>query len=142
MLGVTRKFHQASIVHGIHVLRLVKYDRTELAMRRHQSENIDSDPIVWTNNRFVKWVRTIDLGEYADNLKGELSGIKVVALVDSIISRFLADSGVHGGFVLEPSFTGDTMATALGIPQSKNIIRRHLATEFDNLVLPARYVRT
>lgn len=54
----------------------------------------------------------------------------------------LADSGVHGGFVLEPSFTGDTMATALGIPQSKNIIRRHLATEFDNLVLPARYVRT
>lgn len=72
MLGVTRKFHQASIVHGIHVLRLVKYDRTELAMRRHQSENIDSDPIVWTNNRFVKWVRTIDLGEFADNLKGEL----------------------------------------------------------------------
>lgn len=49
-----------------------------------------------------------------------------------------ADSGVHGGFVLEPSFTGDTMATALGIPASKNIIRRHLAVEFDNLVLPAR----
>lgn len=71
MLGVTRKFHQASIVHGIHVLRLVKYDRQELAMRRHQAENVDSDPIVWTNQRFVKWVRTIDLGEYADNLKGE-----------------------------------------------------------------------
>lgn len=94
MLGVTRKFHQASIVHGgctkesaiteagvsngclfccpgIHVLRLVRYDRQELAMRRHQSENVDSDPIVWTNQRFVKWVRSIDLGEYADNLKGE-----------------------------------------------------------------------
>lgn len=41
-------------------------------MRRHQSENVDSDPIVWTNQRFVKWVRSIDLGEYADNLKGEL----------------------------------------------------------------------
>lgn len=26
-LGVTRKFHQASIVHGIHLLRLMKYDR-------------------------------------------------------------------------------------------------------------------
>ncbi|XP_058459377.1 kazrin isoform X3 [Malaya genurostris] len=117
-LGVTRKFHQASIVHGIHVLRIMKYDRQSLAMRRLQSENVDTDPIVWTNQRFVRWARSIDLGEYADNLK---------------------DSGVHGGLVvLEPSFSGDTMATALGIPPSKNIIRRHLATEFETLILPAR----
>uniref|UniRef100_A0A1B0DAR1 SAM domain-containing protein n=1 Tax=Phlebotomus papatasi TaxID=29031 RepID=A0A1B0DAR1_PHLPP len=120
MLGVTRKFHQASIVHGIHVLRIIKYDRQELAMRRLQSESLDSDPIVWTNQRFIRWVRSIDLAEYADNLK---------------------DSGVHGGLViLEPSFSGETMATALGIPPSKNIIRRHLTAEFDALVLPARYV--
>ncbi|XP_041448898.1 kazrin isoform X3 [Drosophila obscura] len=118
-LGVTRKFHQASIVHGIHVLRIVKYDRQTLAMRRVQSETVDTDPIVWTNQRFIRWVRSIDLGEYADNLK---------------------DSGVHGGLVvLEPSFSGDTMATALGIPPSKNIIRRHLNTEFDALILPARF---
>ncbi|XP_039442431.1 kazrin-like isoform X2 [Culex pipiens pallens] len=117
-LGVTRKFHQASIVHGIHVLRIMKYDRQSLAMRRLQSENVDTDPIVWTNQRFIRWARSIDLGEYADNLK---------------------DSGVHGGLVvLEPSFSGDTMATALGIPPSKNIIRRHLATEFETLILPAR----
>lgn len=100
-LGVTRKFHQASIVHGkmtelrlffnirvsfspsrikcqslwllfagIHVLRIVKYDRQTLAMRRVQSETVDTDPIVWTNQRFIRWVRSIDLGEYADNLKG------------------------------------------------------------------------
>lgn len=51
------------------------------------------------------------------------------------------DSGVHGGLVvLEPSFNGDTMATALGIPASKNIIRRHLTAELDALILPARYV--
>ena len=42
--------------------------------------------------------------------------------------------------MLEPSFNGDTMATALGIPASKNIIRRHLTAEFEALVLPARYV--
>ncbi|XP_050743684.1 kazrin isoform X3 [Drosophila biarmipes] len=121
-LGVTRKFHQASIVHGIHVLRIVKYDRQTLAMRRVQSETVDTDPIVWTNQRFIRWVRSIDLGEYADNLK---------------------DSGVHGGLVvLEPSFSGDTMATALGIPPSKNIIRRHLNTEFDALILPARHSKT
>lgn len=51
------------------------------------------------------------------------------------------DSGVHGGLVvLEPSFNGDTMATALGIPTSKNIIRRHLTAELEALILPARYV--
>lgn len=56
---------------GIHVLRIVKYDRQTLAMRRVQSETVDTDPIVWTNQRFIRWVRSIDLGEYADNLKGE-----------------------------------------------------------------------
>ncbi|XP_049957761.1 kazrin [Schistocerca serialis cubense] len=117
-LGVTRKFHQASIVHGIHLLRMMKYDRQALAVRRHQCETIDADPLVWTNQRFIRWARNIDLSEYAENLK---------------------DSGVHGALVvLEPSFNGDTMATALGIPPSKNIIRRHLSTELEALVLPAR----
>ncbi|XP_056635891.1 kazrin isoform X3 [Diorhabda sublineata] len=117
-LGVTRKFHQASIVHGIHLLRIMKYDRQALAVRRHQCESMDADPLVWTNQRFIRWARSIDLAEYAENLK---------------------DSGVHGGLVvLEPSFNGDTMATALGIPASKNIIRRHLTAELDALILPAR----
>lgn len=72
-LGVTRKFHQASIVHGIHVLRIMKYDRQALAMRRLQCDNVDADPIVWTNQRFIRWARSIDLNEYAENLKGKLS---------------------------------------------------------------------
>lgn len=55
---------------GIHVLRIVKYDRQTLAVRRVQSETVDTDPIVWTNQRFVRWARSIDLAEYADNLKG------------------------------------------------------------------------
>ncbi|XP_044736056.1 kazrin isoform X2 [Chrysoperla carnea] len=117
-LGVTRKFHQASIVHGIHLLRIMKYDRQALAVRRHQCESVDADPLVWTNQRFIRWARNIDLGEYSENLK---------------------DSGVHGGLVvLEPSFNGDTMATALGIPPSKNMIRRHLIAELEALILPAR----
>lgn len=55
---------------GIHVLRILKYDRQTLAMRRLQCESVDADPIVWTNQRFIRWARSIDLGEYADNLKG------------------------------------------------------------------------
>lgn len=117
-LGVQRKFHQASIIHGVHLLRIVRFDRQVLAERRRQCENVDIDPVVWTNHRWIRWARSIDLTEYADNLK---------------------DSGVHGALVvLETSFTADTMATALGIPQSKNIIRRHLATELEALVQPAR----
>lgn len=77
-LGVTRKFHQASIVHGIHVLRIMKYDRQALAMRRLQCDNVDADPIVWTNQRFVRWARSIDLGEYAENLKGKKSNYIII----------------------------------------------------------------
>ncbi|GAB6019271.1 hypothetical protein CHUAL_000871 [Chamberlinius hualienensis] len=117
-LGVTRKFHQVSINHGIQLLRMVGYDRHILTDRRSMCEQVDGDPLVWTNHRFIHWARGIDLAEYADNLR---------------------DSGVHGALVvLEPSFMADTMATALGIPQSKNIIRRHLTTELESLVHPAR----
>nr|XP_034180900.1 kazrin isoform X14 [Osmia lignaria] len=119
LLGVTRKFHQASIVHGIHLLRMLNYDRQALAIRRHQCEQVDTDPLVWTNQRFIRWARNIDLTEYAENLK---------------------DSGVHGALVvLEPSFTGDTMATALGIPPAKHMIRRHLTAELEALVVPASF---
>lgn len=53
---------------------------------------------------------------------------------------FFKDSGVHGALVvLEPSVNGDTMATALGIPPSRQMIRRHLAAELEQLILPARY---
>ena len=51
----------------------------------------------------------------------------------------LVESGVHGALmVLEPSFSADTLATALAIPPSKAYIRRHLATELDTLLRPAR----
>ena len=50
-----------------------------------------------------------------------------------------SDSGVHGALVvLESSFSADTMATALAIPQAKTIIRRHLQQEMEALIAPAR----
>ncbi|XP_072035835.1 kazrin-like isoform X2 [Amphiura filiformis] len=117
-LNITRKFHQVSILHGIDLLRRVKFDKAMLAERRAQSQDIDCDPLVWTTQRLLKWARSIDLKEYADNL---------------------LDSGVHGALlVLEPSFDSDAMANALGIPTSKTIIRRHLTTELNGLIQPAR----
>ena len=107
-LGVQRKFHQASIIHGIHLLRIVRFDRQVrniiisclkkylyhlplnyniqltccthclfhdkylqmLYERRRQVELMDADPVVWTNQRWVRWARAIDLAEYSDNLRG------------------------------------------------------------------------
>lgn len=52
----------------------------------------------------------------------------------------LKESGVHGAvLVLEPTFTADAFAAALGISASKSYVRRHLATELEALVRPARY---
>lgn len=64
----------------------MKYDRQSLAMRRLQSENVDTDPIVWTNQRFIRWARSIDLGEYADNLKGILHFLQFASYVCSYVS--------------------------------------------------------
>ncbi|KAG3282206.1 KAZN-containing [Ictidomys tridecemlineatus] len=90
-LSVSKKFHQA------------------LQERRARCETQNTDPVVWTNQRVLQWVRDIDLKEYADNL---------------------TNSGVHGAvLVLEPTFNAEAMATALGIPSGKHILRRHLAEE-------------
>ena len=43
--------------------------------------------------------------------------------------------GVHGGLlVYEPRFTAELLATLLSIPQSKTLLRRHLATHFNQLL--------
>ncbi|XP_077510437.1 liprin protein kazrin isoform X2 [Amblyomma americanum] len=117
-LGMTNRHEQTSLLRGVQLLRALRFDLRALAHRRAHCRHLDVDPLVWTNQRFIQWARSIDLGEYAENLR---------------------ESGVHGALVvLEPSFTADTMAQALGIPVSKNIIRRHLTTELENLVQPAR----
>ncbi|CAG0881282.1 unnamed protein product, partial [Cyprideis torosa] len=118
-LGINRKFHQASIFHSVYLLRMIQYDVVALAERRRATEDALEDPLVWTNEKVMRWARSIDLHEYAENLR---------------------ESGVHGALmVLETSFNGDTFANALNIPTSKSILRRHLSQEFDSIVLPARH---
>ncbi|RXN19871.1 kazrin-like protein [Labeo rohita] len=86
--------------------------------RRAQCENRDLDPVVWTSHRVIKWIRDIDLKEYADSLQ---------------------NSGIHGAvMVLDPTFSADTMAKALDIPSNKHMIHRHLYEEMKVLLNPAR----
>ncbi|KAB0343605.1 hypothetical protein FD754_020531 [Muntiacus muntjak] len=116
-LNVSKKFHQVSILLGIELLYQVNFSREALQERRARCETQNIDPVVWTNQRVLKWVRDIDLKEYADNL---------------------TNSGVHGAvLVLEPTFNAEAMATALGIPSGKHILRRHLAEEMSAIFHPA-----
>ncbi|XP_069893139.1 kazrin-like [Dipodomys merriami] len=115
-LNVSKKFHQVSILLGIELLYQVNFSRETLQERRARCETQNTDPVVWTNQRVLKWVRDIDLKEYADNL---------------------TNSGVHGAvLVLEPTFNAEAMATALGIPSGKHILRRHLAEEMSTIFHP------
>ncbi|TRY87861.1 hypothetical protein DNTS_030009 [Danionella cerebrum] len=100
-LKVGSVLHHLSIKRAIQVLRLNNYDP-------------NSEISQWTNHRVMEWLRSVDLAEYAPNLRG---------------------SGVHGGLmVLEPRFNVETMALLLNIPPNKTLLRRHLATHFNLLV--------
>ncbi|XP_032379182.1 liprin-beta-2b isoform X4 [Etheostoma spectabile] len=114
-LKVSSQLHHLSIKCAIHVLHVNKFNSNCLK-RRPGNENhfSPSDVIQWSNHRVMEWLRSVDLAEYAPNLRG---------------------SGVHGGLVmLEPRFNSDTLAMLLNIPTQKTLLRRHLATNFNSLV--------
>ncbi|XP_018544480.1 kazrin-A isoform X3 [Lates calcarifer] len=117
-LNITKKFHQVSLLLGIELLHLLNFDKEALQVRRVQCEHQNVDPLVWTSHRVIKWIRDIDLKEFAESL---------------------LNSGVHGAvMVLDPTFNTDAMATALGIPSNKHMVRRHLIEEMKTLIGPAR----
>jgi hypothetical protein len=62
----------------------------------------------------MEWLRSIDLSEYAPNLRG---------------------SGVHGALIIyEPAFNADLFATLLSIPAVKTLLRRHISIKFKQLI--------
>ncbi|XP_071191070.1 kazrin, periplakin interacting protein b isoform X2 [Salvelinus alpinus] len=118
LLNITTQSHQTSLLLAIQLLQLLNFDKEVLEARRAQSEHKDQDPVVWTCHRVIKWIRDIDLKEYADSLNGR---------------------GVHGAVLaLDPSFDADSMAKALGIPSHKHMLYRHMYEEMKALSIPAR----
>ncbi|XP_038155922.1 liprin-beta-1b isoform X3 [Cyprinodon tularosa] len=114
-LKVGSVLHHLSIKRAIQVLRINNYEPNCLRRRPSDENNISPAEISqWTNHRVMEWLRSVDLAEYAPNLRG---------------------SGVHGGLmVLEPRFNVETMALLLNIPPNKTLLRRHLATHFSLLI--------
>uniref|UniRef100_A0A8C7FBQ4 PPFIA binding protein 1a n=1 Tax=Oncorhynchus kisutch TaxID=8019 RepID=A0A8C7FBQ4_ONCKI len=114
-LKVGSVLHHLSIKRAIQVLRLNFYEPNCLRRRPSDENNITPGEISqWTNHRVMEWLRSVDLAEYAPNLRG---------------------SGVHGGvMVLEPRFNVESLALLLNIPPNKTLLRRHLATHFHLLI--------
>ncbi|XP_030096361.2 liprin-beta-2 isoform X6 [Serinus canaria] len=116
-LKVTSQLHHLSIKCAIHVLHVNSFNPHCLRRRPVEENNVSpSDVVQWSNHRVMEWLRSVDLAEYAPNLRG---------------------SGVHGGLIiLEPRFNGDTLAMLLNIPPQKTLLRRHLTTNFNVLIGP------
>ncbi|NXC46026.1 LIPB2 protein, partial [Penelope pileata] len=116
-LKVTSQLHHLSIKCAIHVLHVNSFNPHCLRRRPAEENSVSPSEVVqWSNHRVMEWLRSVDLAEYAPNLRG---------------------SGVHGGLIiLEPRFNGDTLAMLLNIPPQKTLLRRHLTTNFNVLIGP------
>ncbi|XP_059243170.1 liprin-beta-1 isoform X10 [Mustela nigripes] len=114
-LKVVSALHHLSIKRAIQVLRINNFEPNCLRRRPSDENSVTPSEVQqWTNHRVMEWLCSVDLAEYAPNLRG---------------------SGVHGGLmVLEPRFNVETMAQLLNIPPRKTLLRRHLATHFNLLI--------
>ncbi|XP_044928988.1 liprin-beta-1 isoform X10 [Mustela putorius furo] len=114
-LKVVSALHHLSIKRAIQVLRINNFEPNCLRRRPSDKNSVTPSEVQqWTNHRVMEWLCSVDLAEYAPNLRG---------------------SGVHGGLmVLEPRFNVETMAQLLNIPPRKTLLRRHLATHFNLLI--------
>ncbi|CAF0837376.1 unnamed protein product [Adineta steineri] len=114
-LKMVDSFHRTSFHYGIMVLKRVNYDKKELDRRREDSLNENQDVLIWTNERIIQWLTTINgLKEYANNL---------------------TETGIHGGLIaLDETFDYNTLALALQIPSQQTLTRQILDREFRLLI--------
>ncbi|XP_044589867.1 liprin-alpha-1 isoform X15 [Cotesia glomerata] len=116
-LRMVDSFHRTSLQYGISCLKRLNFDRHQLEERRRMAESANADVIVWSNDRVIRWVQSIGLKEYGNNL---------------------LESGVHGALIaLDDSFDATSFALALQIPTQNTQARQILEVEFSNLLTTA-----
>ncbi|OXB63239.1 hypothetical protein ASZ78_006528 [Callipepla squamata] len=113
-LKMVDSFHRNSFQCGIMCLRRLNYDRKELERKREESQSEIKDVLVWSNERMIRWVLSIGLKEYANNL---------------------VESGVHGALVaLDETFDYNALALLLQIPTQNTQVSKNCIM-VDGLVL-------
>ncbi|XP_019270825.1 liprin-alpha-1 isoform X5 [Panthera pardus] len=114
-LKMVDSFHRNSFQCGIMCLRRLNYDRKELERKREESQSEVKDVLVWSNDRVIRWVLSIGLKEFANNL---------------------VESGVHGALMaLDETFDFNALALLLQIPTQNTQARAVLEREFNNLLV-------
>lgn len=74
--------------------------------------------MVWSNERVIKWIEEIGVGNYANNLR---------------------DSGVHGAIIiLDETFDVQSLIVMLQIPQHDDHTKCILETEYEKLIAANR----
>ncbi|XP_062938604.1 LOW QUALITY PROTEIN: liprin-alpha-1-like [Cynocephalus volans] len=112
-LKMVNRFHRNSFQCGIMSLRRLNYDRKELERKREESQNAGKDVLVWSNDRVIRWILSIGLKEYANNL---------------------LESGVHGALLAcDETFDFNALALSLQIPTQNTRARAVLERELNNL---------
>ncbi|XP_035381653.1 liprin-alpha-1 isoform X4 [Electrophorus electricus] len=113
-LKMVDSFHRNSFQCGVMCLRRLNYDRKELERRREETQMEVRDVLVWSNERVIKWVQSIGLKEYANNL---------------------LESGVHGALIaLDDTFDHNALALLLQVPTQNTQARAALEREYNNLL--------
>lgn len=140
-LKINTQLHHSSFKTGILVLRMNSFNQncyirraspvTEQPLNNSSNSNhqqinslnvsLDSahtyDPnevALWSSHRVMEWLRAIDLAEYCVCLRS---------------------SGIHGGLIIfEDSFNSNVLASLLGIPPGKSLLRRHISTYLTQLI--------
>ncbi|KAM4039491.1 liprin-alpha-2 isoform 5-T5 [Anomaloglossus baeobatrachus] len=113
-LKMVDSFHRTSLQYGIMCLKKLNYDRKELERRREVSQHEIKDVLVWSNDRVIRWIQTIGLRDYANNI---------------------LESGVHGSLIaLDENFDYTSLALLLQIPMQNTQARQILEREYNNLL--------
>ncbi|XP_075456618.1 liprin-alpha-2 isoform X2 [Ascaphus truei] len=113
-LKMVDSFHRTSLQYGIMCLKKLNYDRKELERRREASQHEIKDVLVWSNDRAIRWIQTIGLRDYANNI---------------------LESGVHGSLIaLDDNFDYTSLALLLQIPTQNTQARQILEREYNNLL--------
>ncbi|KAM4746810.1 liprin-alpha-2 isoform 4-T4 [Rhinophrynus dorsalis] len=113
-LKMVDSFHRTSLQYGIMCLKKLNYDRKELERRREVSQHEIKDVLVWSNDRVIRWIQTIGLRDYANNI---------------------LESGVHGSLIaLDDNFDYTSLALLLQIPTQNTQARQILEREYNNLL--------
>uniref|UniRef100_A0A8R1TS09 SAM domain-containing protein n=1 Tax=Onchocerca volvulus TaxID=6282 RepID=A0A8R1TS09_ONCVO len=131
-MKITSALHHATIARGVQFLRSVDFHSNRLEKRfnpvsnhfRYSINRISNDLIHkgacpgeverWSHYCTCEWLKAIDLAEFTPNL---------------------LCAGIHGALMVhEPTFTAETLAEVLQMPTHKTLLRRHLATHFNQLL--------